>query len=101
VAAYTGTANISQKLTAAVQSGDPPDCITHTEATSTLHFLDVLEDVDDLQKAIIKDFGEPYKAAKAEANLDGKWYSAQHFSRAGGFWFRENAFKAAGVDYRK
>ena len=30
-------------------------------------FLDVLEDVDDLQKAIIKDFGEPYKAARAEA----------------------------------
>jgi multiple sugar transport system substrate-binding protein len=101
VAAYTGTANISQKLTAAVQSGDPPDCITHTEGTANLHFLDVLEDVDDLQKQIIKDFGEPYKAAKAEANIDGKWWSAQHFSRAGGYFFREGAFKAAGVDPRK
>jgi multiple sugar transport system substrate-binding protein len=101
VAAFTGTANISQKLTAAVQSGDPPDCITHTESTSTLHFLDVLEDVDDLQKQIIKDFGEPYKAAKAEANIDGKWWSAQHFSRAGGYWYREGAFKAIGVDPKK
>jgi multiple sugar transport system substrate-binding protein len=101
VASFTGTANISQKLTAAVQSGDPPDCITHTESTATLHFLDVLEDVDDLQKQIIKDFGEPYKATKSEANIDGKWWSVQHFSRAGGYFFRENAFKAAGVDPRK
>jgi len=101
VAAYTGTANIAQKLTAAVQSGDPPDAITHTQGTSSLRFLDVLEDVDDLQKKIIGDFGQPYKAAIAEANLEGKWYSVQHFSRAGGYFFRENAFKAAGVDPRK
>jgi len=98
VAAYTGTANISQKLTAAVQSGDPPDCITHTESTSALQFLDVLEDVDDLQKTIIKDFGEMYKTAKSLENIDGKWWSVQHFSRAGGYWYREGPFKAVGVD---
>src|SRR5215212_3800540 len=72
VAAFTGTANISQKLTAAVQSGDPPDCITHTESTSALQFLDVLEDVDDLQKQIIKDFGPVFKTANKAANIDGK-----------------------------
>ena len=49
VAAFTGSANIAQKLVAAVQSGDPPDCITHTEPTSSLHFLEVLEDVDSLE----------------------------------------------------
>src|SRR5215207_5915457 len=101
VAAFTGTANISQKLTAAVQSGDPPDVLTHTEATSTLKFLEVLEDVDDLQKQIIKDFGEPYKAAKSLEFIDNKWWAVQHFSRAGGYWYRENAFKAIGVDPKK
>jgi multiple sugar transport system substrate-binding protein len=101
VASYVGAANISQKLTAAVQSGDPPDVITHTEATATLRFLDVLEDVDDLQKQIIKDFGEPYKAYTDQSFIDGKWYAVQHFSRAGGYWVRENALKAAGVDYKK
>jgi len=101
VAGFTGAANISQKLTAAVQSGDPPDCLTHTEATSTLRFLDVLEDVDDLQKAIIKDFGEVYGSAKALSFVDGKYYAVNHFSRAGGFWFREGTFKAAGIDPRK
>ncbi|MCC6178551.1 MAG: hypothetical protein IT305_24875 [Chloroflexi bacterium] len=100
VAAYTGAANISQKLTAAVQSGDPPDCITHTEQTTTLHFLDVLEDVDDLQKSIIKDFGEPYKAAIPQSFLDGKWYAVQHFSRAGGYWARDGILKAAGINYK-
>ena len=101
VAAYTGAANISQKLTAAVQSGDPPDVITHTEPTASLHFLEVLEDVDDLQKQIIKDFGQPYKAAASQSLLDGKWYAVQHFSRAGGYWVRDGALKAAGLDYKK
>jgi multiple sugar transport system substrate-binding protein len=101
VAAYTGTANIGQKLTAAVQSGDPPDVITHTEPTSTLKFLEVIEEVDDLQKQIIKDFGDVFKSAKPSALLDGKWWAVHHFSRAGGYWFREGAFKAAGVDPRK
>ena len=101
VASFTGAANISQKLTAAVQSGDPPDVLTHTEATSTLKFLEVLEDVDDLQNQIIKDFGEVYPAGKTLSFVDGKYYAVNHFSRAGGYWFRENAFKAAGVDPRK
>jgi multiple sugar transport system substrate-binding protein len=101
VASYVGAANISQKLTAAVQSGDPPDCITHTEATATLKFLEVLEDVDDLQKQIIKDFGAPYKAFESQSLIDGKWWGVQHFSRAGGYFVRENALKAVGVDYKK
>jgi multiple sugar transport system substrate-binding protein len=101
VAAFTGTANIAQKLTAAVQSGDPPDCLTHTEPTSNLHFLEVLEDVDDLQKQIINDFGPIFKTANPAANIDGRWWAVHHFTRAGGYWFREGTFKAAGIDPRK
>src|SRR4051812_38505153 len=98
VAAFTGSANIAQKLVAAVQSGDPPDCITHTEPTSSLHFLEVLEDVDDLQKTIIKDYGNVFKTATPAANIDGKWWAVHHFTRAGGYWYREGPLKAAGVD---
>ena len=101
VASFTGTANIAQKLTAAVQSGDPPDCLTHTEATSTLRFLDVLEDVDDVQNQIVKDFGEVFPAGKTLSFVDGKYYAVNHFSRAGGYWVRENAFKAVGIDPRR
>jgi multiple sugar transport system substrate-binding protein len=101
VGAFTGAANIAQKLTAAVQSGDPPDCITHTEPTSSLHFLDVLEDVDDLQKQIIKDYGPIFKTATPAANIDGKWFAVHHFTRAGGYWYREGPLKAAGIDPKK
>src|SRR5215212_160415 len=101
VAAFTGSANIAQKLVAAVQSGDPPDCITHTEPTSSLHFLEVLEDVDSLQKQIIKDFGPIFKTATPAANIDGKWFAVHHFTRAGGYWYREGPLKAAGIDPKK
>jgi multiple sugar transport system substrate-binding protein len=30
--------------------------------------------------------------------LEGKWWAVPHFSRAGGFWVRQNAFKDAGID---
>jgi multiple sugar transport system substrate-binding protein len=100
VAAFTGTANIAQKLVAAVQSSDPPDCITHTEPTSNLHFLDVLEEVDDLQKQLINDFGPIFKTAMPAANIDGKWWAVHHFTRAGGYWYREGPFKAAGIEPR-
>jgi hypothetical protein len=42
VASFVGTANISQKLTAAVQANDSPDVLTHPQKTSTLKFLEVL-----------------------------------------------------------
>jgi len=101
VASFTGTANIAQKLTAAVQSGDPPDVLTHTEATSTLKFLEVLEDTDELQNAIIKDFGEVFPAGKTLSFIDNKYYAVNHFSRAGGYFYRENAFKAVGIDPKR
>src|SRR5215208_7886676 len=101
VAAFTGSANIAQKLVAAVQSGDPPDCITHTEPTSSLHFLEVLEDVDSLQKQIINDYGPIFKTATPAANIDGKWFAVHHFTRAGGYWYREGPLKAAGIDPKK
>jgi multiple sugar transport system substrate-binding protein len=101
VASFVGTANISQKLTAAVQANDSPDVLTHTEKPSALKFLEVLEDVDDVQKAIINQWGELFPAYKKTSFFDGKYWAVNHFSRAGGFWAREGAFKDVGLDIRK
>ena len=101
VASFVGAANLSQKLTAAVQAGDPPDVITHTEKPSALMFLDVIEDVDDLQKDIIKEYGKVSPAFEKTSLLDGKWWAVNHFSRAGGYWVREGPFKDAGIDIRR
>jgi multiple sugar transport system substrate-binding protein len=61
----------------------------------------VLEDVDSLQKQIINDYGPIFKTANQASFLGGKWYAVHHFTRAGGWWFREKAFKDAGIDPRK
>lgn len=101
VAAFVGAANISQKLTAAVQANDAPDAITHTEKPSALKFLEVIEDVDTVQRDIIKQYGKLYPAYEKTSLFDGKYWAVNHFSRAGGYFIRETPLKDAGVDYRK
>src|SRR5215208_5082473 len=96
VASFVGAANISQKLTAAVQANDAPDVITHTEKASALRFLEVIEDVDNIQKEIIKQYGKLYPAFEKTSLLDGKYWAVNHFSRAGGYWARETPFKDVG-----
>ena len=85
VASFVGAANISQKLTAAVQAGDPPDVITHTERPSALKFLEVIEDVDNVQKQIIQQYGKVLTPFETMSFFDGKWWAVNHFSRAGGY----------------
>jgi len=102
ISAFAGTGNPVQKLTAAVQAGDPPDLVCHNSmAPAELQALEIIEDVDDLQKDIIKEYGKPPKAFESRANLDGKWRSVQHFSRSSGFWAVEKPFKDAGIDIHK
>ena len=43
-----------QKLTAAVQAGDAPDILIHTLGSSQLHFLDIIDEVDALEKDLEK-----------------------------------------------
>ena len=101
VEAYAGAGNVVQKLTAAVQAGDAPDVLTHTLRPAELKFLDIIEDVDDLQKDIIKEYGKAVPGMERRALLDGKWWAIQHFSRSGGYWAMEGPFKEVGVDIRK
>jgi multiple sugar transport system substrate-binding protein len=99
VEAYAGGGNVIQKLTASVQAGDAPDVLTHNSLRpAQLTFLDLLEDVDSLQKDVIKEFGKPSVSMERRSLLNGTWWSVQHFSRSAGYWARQEPLKAAGID---
>src|SRR5213080_3947662 len=98
VEGYAGSGDVVQKLTAAVQAGDAPDVLVHTLGSAQLHFLDIIDDVDALEKDIEKTHGKLNPASTRENLLDGKWWAVPHFIRAGGFWVRQSAFKEAGID---
>ncbi|MCL4534581.1 MAG: extracellular solute-binding protein [Bacteroidetes bacterium] len=94
--------NIIQKLTAAVQAGDPPDLMFHSDAiTYQLKFLDLLVDMDDITKEMITAHGKPYAYFEKVDKVDGKWMRAPFFGRLGQYWVREDIFKAAGLDVEK
>jgi len=101
IEAYAGGGNVVAKLTAAVQAGDAPDMLIHTLRPAELKFLEAIDDVDSLAKTIISSHGEYLPALKRRAFLDGKYWGIPHFTRAGGYWARQDAFKEGGVDIFK
>ncbi|MGE3909767.1 MAG: ABC transporter substrate-binding protein [Chloroflexota bacterium] len=98
VEGYAGSGNIVQKLTAGVQAGDAPDVMTHTLRPAELKFLGVIDQVDELQKELISEYGKALPAMERRALLDGQWWAVQHFSRAGGYFARSQPFAGIGVD---
>jgi len=98
IEAYAGSGDVVQKLTAAVQAGDAPDLLIHTLGSSQLRFLDIIEDVTDLENDLEKFHGKLNPASTKENFLENKWWAIPHFIRAGGFWVRMSAMKEAGVD---
>ena len=101
IEAYAGAGNVVQKLTAAVQADDAPDVITHTLRPAELKFLEIVEDVDNLEKEIQGQHGKMLPAPQKRTNIDGAYWAVPHFTRAGGYWAREGPFKEAGIDIRK
>jgi multiple sugar transport system substrate-binding protein len=102
IEAYAGAGDVVQKLTAAVLAGDAPDLFIHNSVQTTqLHFLDIVEDVDALEKDIEKDHGQAHAGYQKASLIDGKWWAIPHFSRASGYWVRQGALKAAGIDPQK
>jgi multiple sugar transport system substrate-binding protein len=98
IEAYAGSGDVVQKLTAAVLAGDAPDLLIHTLRASQLRFLDIIEDVDALEQDLEKFHGKAHATYQRQYRLDGKWWAIPHFSRAGGYWVRADAFKDAGID---
>jgi multiple sugar transport system substrate-binding protein len=101
IEAYAGSGDVVQKLTAAVQAGDAPDILIHNLRASQLHFLDIIDDVDALELDLQKQHGKAAPTYEKTSRLDGKWWAVPHFSRAGGYWVRQAAFKEAGLDPQK
>ncbi len=94
--------NIIQKLTAAVQAGDPPDLFFHSDnIVYQLKFLDLLVDMDDITKEMIGRWGNAYPYCQKMYNVDGKWWETPFFGRVGQYWVREDLFKAVGLDVEK
>jgi multiple sugar transport system substrate-binding protein len=100
IEAYAGAGNVVQKLTAAVQAGDAPDLLIHTLRPAELKFLEIVEEADNIMADIQAQHGKLVPAPVKRAQIDGKWWAVPHFTRAGGYWVRENAFKEAGIDWR-
>ena len=98
IEAYARSGDVVQKLTAAVQSGDAPDVLIHTLGSAQLHFLDIVDDVSDIEQEIEKDQGKLNPASQRENFLDSKFWAVPHFTRSGGWWVRQSAFKEAGLD---
>jgi multiple sugar transport system substrate-binding protein len=98
IEAYAGSGDVVQKLTAAVQASDGPDLLIHTLSPGQLHFLDIIDDVDDLEKSLEGFHGAAASAYQKTLVLDGKWYAVPNFSRSGGFFVRQDAFKKVGID---
>jgi len=98
IEAYAGSGDVVQKLTAAALAGDAPDVLIHTLGAAQLHFLDIIEEVDALEKDLEKFHGKLNPASTRENLIEGKWWAVPHFIRSGGFWVRLSAFKKAGID---
>lgn len=101
VEGYAGSGNIVQKLVAGVQAGDAPDVMTHTLRPAELRFLGIIEQVDELQKELIAEYGKVLPAMERRSLLDGQWWAVQHFSRAGGYFARARPFADIGVDIQR
>ena len=88
----------TERLSAAVQAGDPPDLVRHTLSAQLLHELDLTQDVSDLVAEIEGVYGAASPYLQLTKIFDGAWYSVPYHQRAGGGYYRKDAFDAAGID---
>ena len=89
------------KMQAAVQAGNPPDLVLPDAYTSPqqLHFLDMVEDVNDVVEASVAAHGDvvPLQAEK-NAQHRGKWWAVPFISNTGAWFARKDLFEAKGID---
>lgn len=88
----------TERLAAAVQAGDPPDLVRHTLSAQLLHELDLTLAVSDLVAEVEAVFGAVSPYLQNTKIYDGEWWSVPYHQRAGGGYYRKDAFDAIGVD---
>jgi len=98
IAGFQGGSDLNQKLVAMVQAGTPPDVMDHNVSHRQQTFLGVLEEISDLVKENEAKYGATVVGIRRGAEIDGKWYGLPYYTRAGGYYIRNDWFKEAGVD---
>lgn len=88
----------TERLSAAVQAGDPPDLVRHTLSAELLHSLDITQPVSDIVAEIEAVYGPAAPFLEQTKVFDGEWWSVPYHQRAGGGYYRRDAFDAIGVD---
>ncbi|TAK25376.1 MAG: hypothetical protein EPO26_03100 [Chloroflexota bacterium] len=97
IAGFQGGSDLNQKLVAMVQAGTPPDLMDHSVSHKQQTFLGVIEDVTALVKENEAAHGKSVVGIQRAAEYDGKWWGVPYYTRAGGYYIRNDWFKDAGV----
>ncbi|NJN80996.1 MAG: hypothetical protein HC802_01040 [Caldilineaceae bacterium] len=88
----------TERLAAAVQAGDPPDLVRHTLSTELLHSLDLIQPMTDVVEEIEAVYGAAAPFLRQIKVFEDQWWSVPYHQRAGGGYYRKDAFDAIGVD---
>ncbi len=88
----------TERIAAAVQAGDPPDLVRHTLSPQLLHSLDTTQPLTDLVAEVEAVFGTVAPVLKNGKLIDGEWWAVPYHQRAGGGYYRKDAFEGAGID---
>lgn len=98
-AGFAGTGTDIQKVAAAVQAGDAPDCWFDNVNPFQLASLGLLRDVTPLQEEVSGIYGgDPAPRPNSETLLDGQYVGVTLHTRSDGGWARSDVFEPAGID---
>jgi len=97
-AGFAAGSGETERLSAAVQAGDPPDLVLHTLSAQLLHSLDLTQPVSDVVAEIEAVYGPAAPFLQSIKIMDGEWWAVPYHQRAGGGYYRRGAFDAIGVD---
>jgi multiple sugar transport system substrate-binding protein len=94
----SGTGEI-EKLAASVQAGDPPDVVNHDSFSSPqVNNLGIVQTVSDLVAEIEEALGPAAPFLRQIHIIDDEWQVVPYHQRAGGGYYRRDAFDEAGID---
>jgi multiple sugar transport system substrate-binding protein len=98
---FLGGTDIYQKLQAQKAGGQPVDLIFHGLSARRMKFFDLTRDATPVVNKMVEKYGRPYSSARATHQIEGKWVGLPFYDRVGGFFVREDKFKAAGLDVER
>ena len=98
VGLFQGGAELNQRLTAVVQAGTPPDILDHNGSIQQQVFLGLLEQISPFVQEMEAQHGKAVVGIRNAAQIEGKWYGAPYYTRAAGYYMRNDWFQGAGLD---